>query len=169
MSENLIGNVNPLNVDARIKKATKGLSDRIDNLVLNSGDSPAEVTDAHLDANGKVYNTLKERLDTENSELKSDLINEVSERNNAISNAVNNEKQRAISEEQRIESLFTLPTQEAVNTWLNEHPEATTTVQDGSLSDVKFSASGLLAHIPVVATVTELQTAITDGRKTITL
>ena len=106
MSENLIGNVNPLNIDARIEKAiddldlqnkydAKGsaknvqdaldlyktsnnlsnqeLSNRIDNLVLNSGDSPAEVTDAHLDANGKAYNTLKERLDTENSELKSDL------------------------------------------------------------------------------------------------
>ena len=28
---------------------------------------------------------------------------------------------------------------EAVNTWLDEHPEATTTVQDGSLTEAKFS------------------------------
>ena len=32
-----------------------------------------------------------------------------------------------------------MPTQEAVNTWLNEHPEATTTVQDKSLDLKKFS------------------------------
>lgn len=30
-------------------------------------------------------------------------------------------------------------TQEAVNEWLDEHPEATTTVQDGSLTETKFS------------------------------
>lgn len=117
MSENLIGNVNPLNIDARIEKAiddldlqnkydAKGsaknvqdaldlyktsnnlsnqeLSNRIDNLVLNSGDSPAEVTDAHLDANGKAYNTLKERLDTENSELKSDLEEQANDIKNII-------------------------------------------------------------------------------------
>ena len=31
------------------------------------------------------------------------------------------------------------PTQEQVDNWLDEHPEATTTVQDGSLTDAKFS------------------------------
>lgn len=34
---------------------------------------------------------------------------------------------------------FAVPTQEAVNNWLTAHPEATTTVQDGSLTEVKFS------------------------------
>lgn len=34
---------------------------------------------------------------------------------------------------------FAVPTQEAVNNWLTAHPEATTTVQDGSLTEQKFS------------------------------
>ena len=36
---------------------------------------------------------------------------------------------------------FAVPTQEAVDNWLNAHPDATTTVQDGSLTEVKFSDS----------------------------
>ena len=62
------------------------------------------------------------------SELKSDLGKETTNRNSAISKAVNEEKERAIARENEIEELFTLPTQEAVNKWLDEHPEATTTV-----------------------------------------
>lgn len=34
---------------------------------------------------------------------------------------------------------FAVPTQEAVDNWLDEHPEATTTVQDGSITESKFS------------------------------
>lgn len=34
---------------------------------------------------------------------------------------------------------FAVPTQEAVDNWLDDHPEATTTVQDGSLTETKFS------------------------------
>lgn len=34
---------------------------------------------------------------------------------------------------------FAVPTQEAVDNWLNEHPEATTTVQDDSLTEAKFT------------------------------
>ena len=49
------------------------------------------------------------------------------------------ETARAEAEEARIEALFTEPTQEAVDNWLDEHPEATTTVQDGSLTEAKFS------------------------------
>ena len=48
-------------------------SDRIDNLVLNSGDSSTEVIDARVDADGKTYSSLRERLNTESSELKSDI------------------------------------------------------------------------------------------------
>ena len=35
---------------------------------------------------------------------------------------------------------FAVPTQEAVDNWLNAHPEATTTVQDGSITFQKFSS-----------------------------
>ena len=48
------------------------------------------------------------------------------------------ETNRAMNRENEIEKLFTMPTQEAVNTWLDEHPEATTTVQDGSINENKF-------------------------------
>lgn len=68
------------------------------------------------------------------SQLKEDLTNEVNNRSTAINNAINIEKNRAISRENEIESLFTMPTQEAVNNWLNDHPEATTTVQEHSLT-----------------------------------
>ena len=34
---------------------------------------------------------------------------------------------------------FAVPTQEAVDNWLEAHPEATTTVEDGSLTEAKFT------------------------------
>jgi len=50
------------------------------------------------------------------------------------------ETERAKGEEERIEALFTAPTQEAVDAWLSEHPEATTTVQDGSITKQKLDS-----------------------------
>lgn len=91
------------------------------------------------------------------SQLKEDLANEVTGRENAIANNVEhfnleinntsnrlenliaNEKNRAISEELRIESLFTTPTIQAVNDWLNSHPEATTSVLDESITESKLN------------------------------
>ena len=68
-------------------------------------------------------------------QLKKNLTNEITARQNAISAEAN----RAMARENEIEALFTLPTEEAVNKWLDDHPEATTTVQDGSLTESKFS------------------------------
>ena len=62
-------NINSLQQD------TANLNTRLDNLILNSGDIFAEVADARVDSDGKTYTTLKERLDTEYSELKSDDAN----------------------------------------------------------------------------------------------
>ena len=127
---------------------------------------------ANADNRVAEFNAQTGQIQADVSELKSDLINEVSERNNAISNAVNNEKQRAISEEQRIESLFTLPTQDAVNNWLNEHPEATTTVQDGSIDEQKFvstlkdklkSIDEEVYYFGPDGTISELVNIITNG------
>lgn len=53
--------------------------------------------------------------------------------------AITTERNRAIARENDLEELFALPAQEAVNKWLNEHPEATTTVQDESLTKEKFT------------------------------
>lgn len=65
-----------------------------------------------------------DELDNRVVELKSDLSKETS---------------RAIAKENELEELFTLPTEEAVSKWLDEHPEATTTVQDNSLVEDKFT------------------------------
>ena len=62
-------NINSLQQD------TANLNTRLDDLILNSGDIFAEVVDARVDSDGKTYTTLKERLDTEYSELKSDDAN----------------------------------------------------------------------------------------------
>lgn len=77
---NITGPTNSLNhnmelIDETINNTQKELttqSDRIDNLILNSGDSSTEVIDARVGVGGKTYSTLKERLDTENSEIKSE-------------------------------------------------------------------------------------------------
>ena len=66
-------------------------------------------------------------------------IRQLSEDNAELRQAVLSETERAIARENEIEELFTAPTQEAVNAWLDEHPEATTTVQDKSIDISKLS------------------------------
>ena len=76
----IIGEQNSLNHNTQIideninslQQDTNNLNTRLDNLILNSDDIFAEVVDARVDSDGKTYTTLKERLDTEHSELKSD-------------------------------------------------------------------------------------------------
>ena len=64
----------------------------------------------------------------------------------ATTEAINAEKNRAIARENEIEELFSKPTQEAVNNWLDSRPEATTTVQDHSLTIDKM-VIGTLGYI----------------------
>ena len=79
----IIGEQNSLNHNTQIideninslQQDTANLNTRLDNLILNSDDIFAEVVDARVDSDGKTYTTLKERLDTEYSELKSDDAN----------------------------------------------------------------------------------------------
>ena len=49
------------------------LSTRVDNLILNAGDSSAECTDARVTEDGTTYDTLKKRLDAEHSNVTSDI------------------------------------------------------------------------------------------------
>jgi hypothetical protein len=92
-----------------------------------------------------AYNDLRTTLDTETSNRKvSD--NLLKTQINSVESATSEEERRAKSEEKRIEELFTLPAEEAVEKWLEEHPEATTTVQDGSLTESKMHIE-FLPHI----------------------
>ena len=91
----------------------------------------------------EAYILSKHGITTENldpikkelAQLKDDLSIEIANSNSAITE----EKARAITRENEIEELFSMPTQEAVENWLNEHPEVTTTVQNGSLDELKFT------------------------------
>lgn len=67
--------------------------------------------------------------------LSEDISDETKKRQNAVAQ----ERNRAIARENEIEGLFSMPTQEAVSKWLDEHPEATTTVQDRSMTANKFT------------------------------
>lgn len=80
--------------------------------------------DASLSVSGAAADAKK--TGDEISELKRDITK--------TNNDLSAEEARAKEEEARLEALFTTPTQEAVDNWLNEHPEATTTVQDASLT-----------------------------------
>ena len=102
----------------------------------------AELSDIRVGADGTQYpnagaavreqiKNTKKNADEAIASLKSDLVEE------------NN---RAKTEEKRIEELFTMPTEEAVNKWLDEHPEATTTVRDHSLTIDKM-VIGTLGYV----------------------
>ena len=61
--------------DSSVQAKGNELGTRIDNLILNAGDSSAECADARVTKDGTVHDTLKNRLDTEYSQLSSDLDN----------------------------------------------------------------------------------------------
>lgn len=63
-------------VNTKITGEVNSLKSRIDNLVLNGGNSPDECVDARMNADGSItYPSLKARLDAEHSELKGDIEN----------------------------------------------------------------------------------------------
>ena len=58
-------------VNTKITGEVNSLKSRIDNLVLNGGNSPDECADARVNADESItYPSLKARLDAEHSELK---------------------------------------------------------------------------------------------------
>ena len=62
-------------VNAKITGEVNSLKSRIDNLVLNGGNSPDECVDARRNDNTSItYPSLKARLDAEHSEPKRTLI-----------------------------------------------------------------------------------------------
>lgn len=134
---------------------------------LSSGSTTgdAELQDIRVGANGVTYPNAGDAVRGQYSQLKEELVDEITNRNTAINDAVTTERNRAISiENTKISKPSTednnkfarakngnvewveqgLPTYEqtenAVRNWLNEHPEATTTVQNNTLDIEKMTS-----------------------------
>lgn len=75
----------------------------------------------------------------------------------ATKQSLASETARAVARENEIESLFVMPTEEAVAAWLDAHPEATTTVEDWSLTSKKLVVGTLNFVTP------EMFGAVGDG------
>lgn len=111
--EQLLSNYS--SVDQKITVERK----RIDNIVkLPSGSTSgdAELIDIRIGADGNTYNSAGTAVREQVSELKDDL--------DTLNQGGLNLKEDFIGQQ--------------VNEWLDEHPEATTTVQDGSLTEAKM-------------------------------
>src|SRR5699024_1467009 len=61
----------------RVLRQNADVQNQIDNLILESGTSDAEVVQARLAGNGDVFTTLKERLDVRDKNLLSRDVNAI--------------------------------------------------------------------------------------------
>lgn len=80
--------------DSSVQAKGNELGTRIDNLILNAGDSSAECADARVTKDGTVHDTLKNRLDTEYSQLSSEIED--------VKGDIDNETNRAYERENLI-------------------------------------------------------------------
>jgi hypothetical protein len=127
-----------LGVQAPSDQKLSELSSRMDSFTsLPDGSTAgdAELFDARVGYNGVVYPNVGGAVRGQIGKLSEEIDAEEAARQAAITQ----ERNRAVARENEIEELFTAPTQEAVSKWLDEHPEATTTVQDSSLTEEKFT------------------------------
>lgn len=88
-----------IELDATKAKNTdlQTLSARVDNLILNAGDSSAEAADARVTKDGTTYDTLKKRLDAEHSSVTED-ISQLSEENAYQAKTISQILGRSVSE-----------------------------------------------------------------------
>lgn len=127
--------------DSSVQAKGNELGTRIDNLILNAGDSSAECADARVTKDGTVHDTLKNRLDTEYSQLSSEIEEETNRAKNVENELAENATQLRVEVDTLNNGGLNLKEDfigQQVNEWLDEHPEATTTVQDGSLLEEKI-------------------------------
>ena len=104
-------------------------------------------TDTTLSVAGKAADAKKtgDEIDSVRSDLGTEENTRRFEDDNLLL-AIEAETARAEAEEARIETLFTGDVSEAVNDWLDEHPEATTSVEDHSLTMDKLVV-GTLGYV----------------------
>ena len=101
--------------------------------------SASSVDTAQLVDNAVTYNKLAEAVQdqlgtsTETEERLDDVEAQINELGDEINNVQN--------ELNEYSDIFTSDVDESVQNWLDEHPEATTTVQDGSITESKLANS----------------------------
>jgi len=133
------------------------LNTRVNNIIANAGDDNTEIVDARVGTDRTTYPVLKNRLDTEHIQLKNALEAETSARiaadstlqshitlltshkintplddNNQPTNGINGQTLRTKGNGMTEWADVGLPTDgqtaDAISAWLDDHPEATTTV-----------------------------------------
>ena len=123
-------------------------------------DQSAEVEDIRIGYDGHIYSTAGDAVRGQISDLSNALDTTESSLNAKIGNLSNLEttdKSNIVNAVNELEELFSAPTQEAVDNWLDEHPEATTSVQDYSLTEKKL-VKGTLGYVTP-----EMYGAVGDG------
>ena len=117
-------------LDARIDTFTR--------LSEGSTTGDAELKDIRVGANGVTYNNAGDAVRGQYSQLKEDLVQKIDKPTIADNNKFPRAKDGNVEwVEQGLPTYD--QTESAVTNWLNAHPEATTTVQDGSLTSEKFT------------------------------
>ena len=121
-------NIQELSTESTVLSARM---DEFTKLEEGSTTGDAELIDGRIGSDGKTYDNIGGAIRGQVTDLKSDLS--------------------------RYENIFTADVDESVSNWLEEHPEATTTVQDGSLTIGKM-VIGTLGYVTP-----EMFGAIGDG------
>ena len=136
----LQGNINS---EASTRASTdSNLQSQINQIIAPSGEAPsaAEVQNARIGVDGTVYDNAGDAIRQQVGALKKDL--------NKLNDGGLNLKDEIIEED--------------INNWLDEHPEATTTVQDNSLVESKIHPT-FLSHIKNTYVTPKMYGAFCDG------
>ena len=135
-------NVNDLSSIKELYRKLKEIEDRI---------SQIKYIDTTLTKKlQKDYEKLKKQITDENFQLQiNSKIDNVKTELKAELNAEINEVDLQLSKKANLEDLGQ-PTQEQVNNWLNSNPQATTTVVDNSITDIKINNKSELYKISEV-------------------
>lgn len=82
---------------------------------------------------------LDRSLTLDTAAAPADLVGDLKSALGTLSNLNTDDKSSAVAAINEVNNRFLAPVADAVSDWLDDHPEATTTVQDGSLTESKFT------------------------------